>query len=1219
MVTIANTRELAKIQDLRLRAEVLARIRESPLLEAKSSPSGSRFERNKAAINSKLEEARKTLQNKGFTREEIVAATEFLKETRVVRPKTPGSVERKQARLKPFQKKLRDIKAAEDKAKGLVTQAQLQKIKTQESLERTKQTLSEQRQKKLKKKIDPITREQVITSVFEKQGFKVIQRSGKQQIVATKPGKQVIVGKTSIVTALGEQRGDLRFQPVFKEKLGGKNGIKSRAVGKDSRVGISDVRSVLDRKISTQDKSKTKRFFLSAAEVVVTPLRGVGKILFVPNVLKTKPLIEVGQSKIFSTRGKPLIKDPDVQATLLVGGLAGTGLISPVVPKALGVLFTGLSAKAVVDEPTPESFGQLAVIGGLTSVGLGAGKLVPFGLKGKRTQAREVLRDISKDKPPTIKGQEFFKIETLKKDITTTKEVITPEVKVTKPSKLITTQLDITTATPIGSVARSFGGKSQTSSVTIGNKQFTTTKRTFKGKDFFIRSVTEISTGKTTTKVFKGDKLLKTIKTIEKPSILFTEPKPQLSTLETIRTPGTLLELTKSLRTQKGISLLEKGKFDITGKRVITKKSVLKAETIRPKTKTFSKIEVDLRTGKVSLQPKSVEVTKPRIEFVDFPPKQKPFRVTRTQEGVLVTKPSAALSQQATRLRSQFEISFIERVKPKKAPKDKPKEIKKFFTPKEFATELIRRKELAPIVTKNLAKEGVFGRLFFKERPQIIELDIGLSLTKKGVRKERIELVKSIVKNQPSIFIKEPILVLKAIREIPTREKTLTHELLHFKFPGKTEAQILRLEKRTTKFKADNKAKEVLKKLRDERRQETLDSIKAQVEKGKVAIGKLKPKQKKPIEETIQIQRQPQIKILTKELKIFAPKVKVKARSKLVTPLVESVTKQTPVSKVAAITKQGVKPISKTIQEPKVIQQPKVIQDIRTLLEVKTIQQPISIQQPKSIVRQQIVQDVATIQQLRQVQKLALAQRPAAIPKPIQKPLKTPLPKIPKGFLLGLPSPKGKPFKKVPAFKTEVREGIKKSDKFIEVSRQTLPKNKSLNRGARIVEHTTARTFRVKRMGTTNIKDDPTFKLKDQFRGKIGRSRLSSDSIIEKSQFAINTFGERAGIPFNPIRIPRLKEAIARKQAGKIMTIMQKVRTPRDRRKIRRMSKNPVQTGRFRFANPLNQPKKGRVNLVNPLSKDILFINDRTTKPSIKLPSLKSAETITKENELRFL
>ena len=55
--------------------------------------------------------------------------------------------------------------------------------------------------------------------------------------------------------------------------------------------------------------------------------------------------------------------------------------------------------------------------------------------------------------------------------------------------------------------------------------------------------------------------------------------------------------------------------------------------------------------------------------------------------------------------------------------------------------------------------------------------------------------------------------------------------------------------------------------------------------------------------------------------------------------------------------------------------------------------------------------------------------------------------------------------------------------------------------------------------------------MKDKFRGVKGKTKLPRNTFVEKSKFAIDSQGEKLGIPFSPLRIPRLREALARRRA----------------------------------------------------------------------------------------
>ena len=221
----------------------------------------------------------------------------------------------------------------------------------------------------------------------------------------------------------------------------------------------------------------------------------------------------------------------------------------------------------------------------------------------------------------------------------------------------------------------------------------------------------------------------------------------------------------------------------------------------------------------------------------------------------------------------------------------------------------------------------------------------------------------------------------------------------------------------------------------------------------------------------------------------------------------------------APIVSPIITPISKVIPKVTLIIEPKVTPIPKE--KVKPIQKPIPILKLPSIQKPLPIQ----------IPIPKVIPKPRPRPRPIvpEKPL--PIPKPRPRLPLKLPELKGIGILKKPAFTTEVREGERKGDKFSRVRKQTLPRQRAINLGARIADNTTARTFRIKRRGTTTLSDTNRFPLKDKFRGRIGKSKLPPKVFVEKSKFAIDSPGERLGIPFSPIRIPRLREAQARKKA----------------------------------------------------------------------------------------
>lgn len=682
----------------------------------------------------------------------------------------------------------------------------------------------------------------------------------------------------------------------------------------------------------------------------------------------------------------------------------------------------------------------------------------------KGAKARAVLRQIAREKPPTIRGEPIIRFDPISIDVKTIKVLRKPGLEIKKPGELVTTKIRAIQPEVIGAVTRSVGGPTQISSVTIGGKQFTTASRTFKGKEFSIRSETNIATGKTTTKVFRvnartGDlQLLKTIKSTEKPIITFTEPIQRVSRKSFLDEPGSITEFLREVKTTKGVSLVRKG-FVPTGRGVILSEEFLRARVIRPRVKARAEIEIDLITGKTKLIPKSIEVVKERIKFVDFPPKQKPQILEITPEGLVITRPSTILTTQIARFRAPFEITFAKRVKPKI-----PKEVK-------------------PTKAKEISKEILEGF----ER----------------LKKERAK----ITKKEVEAFFLKPREFPKEIKIKPTKPTTL---------------------------KDVTRRLEELRKERDVANTKRItESFKQRAKQTKGRGAKTTQKQKGIVRE---VQRPTPLQLKKFKQKFFLP---------------EAETVFLRGAKTIGIPLSIQKSVQRQIQQltPKQIQQLRVVQEQRIVQEQRVIQQQRLLQKQRVIQKERVIpkERLTEVQKVLQQQRLTQEQRVIQQQKLIET-LKVPTEKIPTtrfppprivatggpgGFFIFFPDfPKGTGITK-PAFTTEVREGERKADKFIRVRKRVLPRQRAINLGARIADNTTARTFRIKRRGTTKLSDTGRFPLKDKFRGRIGKSKLPPKVFVEKSKFAIDSPGERLGIPFNPLRIPRLKEAQARKRQRK--------------------------------------------------------------------------------------
>lgn len=82
----------------------------------------------------------------------------------------------------------------------------------------------------------------------------------------------------------------------------------------------------------------------------------------------------------------------------------------------------------------------------------------------------------------------------------------------------------------------------------------------------------------------------------------------------------------------------------------------------------------------------------------------------------------------------------------------------------------------------------------------------------------------------------------------------------------------------------------------------------------------------------------------------------------------------------------------------------------------------------------------------------------------------------------------------------------------VKVNEDPLPYNKALNTADRYVDETSARAFRIVKVGSETVSDDALFFDEYKYRRRKGASKLKPKSFIEKSMYAIDSPGERAEI-----------------------------------------------------------------------------------------------------------
>jgi hypothetical protein len=105
------------------------------------------------------------------------------------------------------------------------------------------------------------------------------------------------------------------------------------------------------------------------------------------------------------------------------------------------------------------------------------------------------------------------------------------------------------------------------------------------------------------------------------------------------------------------------------------------------------------------------------------------------------------------------------------------------------------------------------------------------------------------------------------------------------------------------------------------------------------------------------------------------------------------------------------------------------------------------------------------------------------------------------------------------AYKVTARVGGKEK-----VLRVGVPKNIAIKVGSRFVGKTPARSFKIVKVGLTRKRDIPLDFRSEQFRKPVPFGRVAREGFkfVEKSKFAIDTIGEKEGIPGKAKRLRKL-------------------------------------------------------------------------------------------------
>lgn len=347
----------------------------------------------------------------------------------------------------------------------------------------------------------------------------------------------------------------------------------------------------------------------------------------------------------------------EIPRTAQKAGIAAGAAINPSTRESVGVEIkrSGKETKEGLIEFAKEPSNIIAVL---------AAPLIPIAARrfSKTGKAEAALKELETAKQegkfPDVTFQQGPSIKTVKKDVPTTEVTKTPTFETTKPSKLITSQYETDIVRPGVLVGRGKKEGITQSVVQVGDTQYTTTALDGQGSSkIFVQSVTK--EGKTKTKVFRDDTLLKEFEGEAKPEVVFTELLNQVKRKEGISAQDFRADVKGEIGTQKAVSAIEPKKYQPVGQAVQLDRTTISTVTKRPKTVSVSQPVVDLDKGTFGLEVKSLEVVPQKYKYVKFRPEEKPKITEKTNDGLIISEiPALAKTTQRSFTKRQGVIGY---------------------------------------------------------------------------------------------------------------------------------------------------------------------------------------------------------------------------------------------------------------------------------------------------------------------------------------------------------------------------------------------------------------------------------------------------------------------------------------------------------------------------------------------------------------------------------
>lgn len=363
---------------------------------------------------------------------------------------------------------------------------------------------------------------------------------------------------------------------------------------------------------------------------------------------------------------RDLPKDKDFQTFAITStAVAGTSLLPGVGKKVLGVGITGKGFFGIgkgVTKKEPE-----LVTEGILE--LGAGFSIAKG--GKATQASRVTSRLNKQRPPNIRGEQFFSKENVKFTQRGSRTVKTPKGEVTQTESFPNTFFNVEKLRPTVAVAKG-SNKLGTSvrAVNFKGRQFSTVKSPGFFSDRFVVTRTTPK-GSSVSRVIKVSKitgrekvLAKNLKSRSDPLFKFSEDlvdikgQKRFVSFDEFRS-----ESTAGIKAQKIIPLGDSKFIPVGGSKAFARQG-LSVKTVQPRLNIKTEgLTLDLTSKPAVLKPTSalVDIGKTKFKFVDSPVKPKNAFLEVTKTGVNSRTPTISRTTQRTSLKQTFKVDFLKK------------------------------------------------------------------------------------------------------------------------------------------------------------------------------------------------------------------------------------------------------------------------------------------------------------------------------------------------------------------------------------------------------------------------------------------------------------------------------------------------------------------------------------------------------------------------------